>query len=339
MSRVSKKTALRSVAILVTITSIYLFAPWEFALYYLKPTSNNIEQELASAVAERIDGVILYVDQSAKEPERYAEGFHNKAEEISAYPSALFKIGSIGKLYDASAVAKLVASDRLSLDKTLADYLPEVSERIEHADQITVRMLVQHQSGIPNFTDDEAFDWADSSLDDIELILGDPADFEPGTDYGYSNTNYYLLRQIMTRVLGYHYGEFVKAEILAPLELNNTYMSVNDVEPKSVMSGYYVGYQDDFKYLDQGMVSTADDVGQFLRALNTGLLFTQEEAEIYNTLYQSQHDGWVLGYWSRARYYADIDTVVVQFVNTTGDDTLLLSQIVYGRIVDIIRNR
>ncbi len=87
------------------------------------------------------------------------------------------------------------------------------------------------------------------------------------------------------------------------------------------------------------MISTAEAVGKFVRALNDGSLFTEEEAEIYRGLYKYQHDGWVLGYWSRARYYADIDTVVVQFVNTTGDDTLLLSQIIHYRILDIIRKR
>jgi len=62
---------------------------------------------------------------------------------------ALFKIGSLSKLYIATAVAKLVTNGRLLLDKTLADYLPELMGRIEYADQITLRMMVQHRSGIP----------------------------------------------------------------------------------------------------------------------------------------------------------------------------------------------
>ena len=65
----------------------------------------------------------------------------------------MFKIASISKLYTAVAIAKLVYDGRLSLDKTLADYFPELVGRIEYADKITVRMMVQHRSGIPNFTD------------------------------------------------------------------------------------------------------------------------------------------------------------------------------------------
>jgi CubicO group peptidase (beta-lactamase class C family) len=333
------KTILRITAAVVTILSIYLFAPWEFGLYYLKPLPKTIEQELTNAVNERLDGIIVYVAQEGKKPEYYSEGFHNRDDKTKAYPQALFKIASIAKLYDASAAVKLVARGQLSLDQTLAFYLPDIAGRIQYADRITLRMMIQHRSGIPNFTDQEDFNWGESSLDTLELIFDQPADFEPNSDYRYSNTNYYLLQRVMTKVLGYDYGQFIKEEMLASLGITSTYMSVNEVEQDRLMSGYYVGYPDDFKHLDQGMVATAEDVGHFLRALNSGSLFTEKEAKIYESLYEFQHDGWVLGYWSRARYYQDIDTVVIQFVNTTGDDTLILSQIVHNRIVDIIRKR
>lgn len=335
----NKLTALRIAAAIVTFTSIYLFAPWEFGLYYLKPTPNTIEQELANAVEERLDGIIVYVDRNGKAPEFYAEGFHNRDTKTPAFPQALFKIASIAKLFDASAIAKLVAKKTLSLDGTLLDYLPELDGKIQNADRITVRMMAQHRSGIPNFTDVEGFNWADANIDGLELILNKQADFEPDADYRYSNTNYILLQRIMTKVLGYDHGQFIKDEILLPLGIDDTFMSVHEIDPDRLMSGYHMGYSDDFKHLDQGMIATAEAVGKFIKALNNGSLFTPEEAKIYNALYKYQHDGWVLGYWSRARYYDDIDTVVIQFVNTTGDDTLILSQIVHSRIVDIIRNR
>ncbi len=70
-----------------------------------------------------------------------------------AYPQALFKIASITKLYVAVATAKLVKDGRLSLDKTLADYFPELVGRIENSDKITLQLMLQHRSGIPNFVD------------------------------------------------------------------------------------------------------------------------------------------------------------------------------------------
>ncbi|MEZ4727060.1 MAG: serine hydrolase [Caldilineaceae bacterium] len=82
----------------------------------------------------------------------------------------------------ATAVAKLmlVSAGRLSLDKTLADYLPELVGRVDNADRITLKMMVQHRSGIPNFTDAAAWDWFTSQTDidkALALVLDQPADF------------------------------------------------------------------------------------------------------------------------------------------------------------------
>ena len=80
-------------------------------------------------------------------------------------------------------------------------------------------------------------------------------------------------------------------------------------------------------------------MGIFLRALNDGTLFTDSEQEIYSSIYEYEHTGWVLGYSSIARYHKDIDTVVIQFVNTNGGDTWTLTEIVYNRIIQILRKR
>jgi D-alanyl-D-alanine carboxypeptidase len=107
------------------------------------------------------------------------------------------------------------------------------------------------------------------------------------------------------------------------------------------MSGYYVGYEDDFKTEEQGMLATAEDVGIFLRALNDGSLFDEGEQEIYSSIYVYEHTGLVLGYQSIAKYRKDIDTIVIQFVNTTNIDgyNWNTSEIVYSRIVKILRSK
>ena len=131
---------------------------------------------------------------------------------MPADPQALFKIGSISKLYIATAVAKLVNNGSLSLDDTLADYLPELAERIEYADQITLRMMAQHRSGIPNFTNQDEFDWFTPQRDIdrvLELVLDKPADFEPDARTSYSNTNYLLIGRILDKVLGYSHHQYI----------------------------------------------------------------------------------------------------------------------------------
>ena len=327
---------MRIAAFIVTIMSIYFFAPWKFALYYLQPLPATIKEQTQEAIEQGVDGIIVYIHKQGQQPEYFANGWHNREHKIPAYPSALFKIGSIRKLYDAAALTKLSAAGRIDVDKTLADYLPSLIGRIENADKITLRMMVKHKSGIPNYTDTDNFDWSITYPDPITLVLDKPADFSPDADYGYSNTNYLLLRKIMSNVLGYDHNQFIKDEILTPLGLTHTFSSVHEINLVDLMSGYYVGYENDFKALDQGYVATAQDVGDFIFALNKGTFFDEQEQALYASLYKYEHTGWVLGYSSIARYYKDIDTVVVQFINTNGDDTVMLTEIIYNRIIDIL---
>ena len=144
----------------------------------------------------------------------------------------------------------------------------------------------------------------------------------------------------MANTLGYNHFQYIREEILDPLELKNTYASLSDVNIDDVMSGYHVGHPFDLKTDNQGMLATAEDVGVFLRALNDGSLFNEREQEIYLSIYEYNHKGWLPGYQSIAKYHKDLDAVVIQFTNTT-DPKLYnwnLADIEYGRILRIIEN-
>ncbi len=150
-----------------------------------------------------------------------------------------------------------------------------------------------------------------------------------------------LIGEILDQALGYSHHQYIKSEILTPLELNNTYSLLSEVNLNDVMSGYYVGYEDDIKYNDfispgGSMVATAEDVGIFLRALNDGSLMSDEEQAIYSSVYVYEHTGLLPGYTSIASYHKDIDAVVVQFINTSGGDTWNKSEIIYNRIIKIL---
>ncbi len=150
-------------------------------------------------------------------------------------------------MYVAVATAKLVKEGRLSLDETLADYFPELVGRIENAEKITLRMMAQHRSGIPNFTDNPDY-WKKPPKNKQETLgyaLDLPADFEPGKDYGYSNTNYMLISDLIDKTLGYSHQQYIKEEILIPHNLNNTFGSLHEVDLDDVMSGYYAGVEED----------------------------------------------------------------------------------------------
>ena len=341
MTRQTKRV-LRIALPVATIISLF-FVPWALLFAWLAPLPGTVQEQVDDAIGHGFDGIIVYVDEAGNPPGFFAAGWHDRDRRIPADPNALFKIASIGKLYHAVAVAKLVNDGRLALDRPLGDYFPQLVGRIENADKITLRMMVQHRSGIPNVTDTPNF-WTDppkSRDESLERVLDLPARFAPGKNYEYSNTNYLLISELIEKVSGSSDFQFIKEEILRPLGLNNTFGSLGEVDPDKLMSGYYVGIEQDIKTADYGsMIATAQDVGLFLRALNEGSLFEEGEQEIYSSIYQYHHTGLIPGYQSFARYHGDIDTVVIQFVNTTDfeGNTWNLAEIVYSRIVKILRN-
>jgi CubicO group peptidase (beta-lactamase class C family) len=323
-------------------TAISLFfVPWILVKAWILPLPHTVQEQVDEAIGHGFDGMIVYVDEAGKPPAFYTAGWKDRENNIPADPNALFKIASISKLYTAVALTKMVKAQMLSFDDTLLKHMPELAGRIENADAITLRMMVQHRSGIPNFTDNPAY-WENEQENGqkaLDFALDLPASFNPNEGYEYSNTNYLLLRRIMDKVLGYNHNDYIQEKILDPLELKNTYFSINEVNLDEVMSGYYVGYDEDFKARDYGMLATAEDVGIFLRALNDGTVFDDGEQDLYP--YEYNHGGLVVGYQSLAEYHEDIDTVVVQFLNTTDFNGYEwnLSEIVINRIVKIIEKQ
>jgi len=103
-------------------------------------------------------------------------------------------------------------------------------------------------------------------------------------------------------------------------------------------------YDDDLRGLEYTVpggskAATERDVGIFLRALNDSSLLNEAKQAVYSSIYEYEHTGWLPGYYSIARYHSDPDAVVIQFVNTTGGETILMSDIIYDRIVRILRGK
>ncbi|WP_245970209.1 serine hydrolase domain-containing protein [Pseudochryseolinea flava] len=331
----------------LALVCTFIFTPWQTLWIWITPLPESIQEQVNDATGLGFDGIIVYVNQRGKPPASYASGLMNKENNVKTEPDALFKIASISKLYLAVATVKLVNNKSLALDDTLSKLLPEIAGRIENADQITLRMLLTHRSGIPDWINDKAFPWGSPPTDVnkvLSLVLDDDANFKPNTRYQYSNTNYLLIGNILDKTLGYSHQQYIKKEILAPLGLVHTFGSLSEVDPKQVMCGYDSHYQGDVKMLDfvspsGAMVATAEDVGIFLRALNDGSLLNDEEQKIYSAVYEYGHTGLLPGYMSIARYHKDIDAVVVQFVNTSGGNNWGKSDIIYKRVVKILKTK
>jgi len=310
----------------------------------LEPLPANIELEIKDAVNLGFDGIIVYVNQNGK-TSHYGAGWKNRENKVLTDTCSLFKIASISKLYIAAAAAKIIYEGSLSLDKTLAEYIPDLVGRVENAETITLKMMLQHRSGIPNFTDHN-YPWGEppmSKRKTLELVLDMPANFKPNKRYKYSNTNYLLIGEILDKTLGYSHHQYIKNEILTPLELYDTYSLLSEINLDDLTSGYHAGYDLDIKQNDYiipggSMIASAKDVGAFLRALINGSLLNDEEQEIYSSIYKYEHTGLLPGYQSIARYHEDIDAVVILFINTSGN-SWSKTESVYKKIIKILERK
>ncbi|WP_433516737.1 serine hydrolase domain-containing protein [Nonomuraea sp. CA-143628] len=215
------------------------------------------------------------------------------------------RIGSTTKTFTATLVLQLVAEGKVELDTPAAHYLPEfgLDERI------TVRMLLQHTSGLFNFSG-EVYDdgtvvmgipipygttgkeWVDNRLKTyrpeelVRLALSKPARFEPGTGWSYSNTNYVLARLLIEKVTGRSVTEELRRLILEPLGLSGTMVPDASPEIPAPHAHAYYRYEDagEQKTIDitrqnpswisagGDMISTLQDLHTFVSALLGGRL-------------------------------------------------------------------
>ena len=138
-------------------------------------------------------------------------------------PKTVFQIGSVGKQFTAVAIVLLANEHKLHLDDPVSKYLPELPDSWSH---VTLRLMLNHQSGIAQFTTPErqlldlAHDYTDSEL--IRLAASQPLDFEPGSDVSYSDTGYVLLGVVINRVAGMFYGDFLQQRVFIPLGMTHT---------------------------------------------------------------------------------------------------------------------
>lgn len=144
---------------------------------------------------------------------------------VPIQPDMVFSIGSISKQFAAVAILKLQEEGKLSVDDIITKHLPDYPL---NGKTITIRHLLNHTSGIRNYTDMPSFspsvygkDVTTSEL--IDFFKNEPLDFEPGTQWNYSNSGYVLLGAIVEKVTGKDYGDYVSEEFFKKLGMKNSY--------------------------------------------------------------------------------------------------------------------
>ena len=137
------KLIVRIVLLVGTAISLF-FVPWILVKAWILPLPDTVQKQVDEAIGHGFDGMIVYVDEVGKPPSFYTGGWKDREKKIPADPKSLFKIASISKLYTALAATKLVKEKRLSFDKSLTVYLPELKGRIENVEEITLKMMVKY---------------------------------------------------------------------------------------------------------------------------------------------------------------------------------------------------
>jgi D-alanyl-D-alanine carboxypeptidase len=210
-----------------------------------------------------------------------ASGVAERGGGSAARVDSQFRVASITKTFVATVVLQLVEEGRLGLDDPVTRHLPGVP----HTDGVTIRQLLNHTSGIPDYGRAEGFKkrvlsdrerrW--TSDDVLALVAGARRDFAPGTDYSYSNTGYVLLGRVIEQVTGSTWAAQVRRRILDPLRLRHTYVSGIEPVPGGVLPGYFDAGRpwpalETLEDAAGAVVSTAPDLAMFGEALFGGRL-------------------------------------------------------------------
>lgn len=261
-----------------------------------------LQRILDDSVASGFTGITLRVRDEHGEWTGSA-GVARRGETAKPPIDGHIRIGSNTKTFIATLVLQLVADGTVDLDAPVAGYLPEfgIDERI------TVRMLLQHTSGVFNFTGEyypdgtivrgiaatpSGKEWVDNRFrtyrpeELVRLALSKPPRFAPGTGWSYSNTNYVLARLLIEKVTGRPVAEEMGDRILGPLGLTGTVVPTTQTDVPAPHAHAYYRYEDageqhtidvtehNPSWISSGgdMISTTRDLQVFIAALNSGAL-------------------------------------------------------------------
>lgn len=170
------------------------------------------------------NGNVLIIDDG-KEIYRKAIGYTDASKKVELTDQYRFHIGSIAKEFNAVAIMMLKEQGKLDIDDHIDKYLPGLAD---WANKITIKNLLQYTSGLPDLKWKAIANDA-AAMDSIKVIR--QLDFEPGTKYAYNNSNTLLQRQIIEKVSGLSFNEFVTQNMLRPLKMSKSLVDPEDLTP------------------------------------------------------------------------------------------------------------
>jgi CubicO group peptidase (beta-lactamase class C family) len=269
------------------------------------------------------DGAVL-VAENGKIIYKDAFGLANREWNIPNTVDTKFMIGSISKPITATLVLMLVQKGLVNLDKTIEEYLPEFKEK--PAAKITIRQLLSHTSGMPNYDIIKDFfpriSRQNFTREEYVKVYRDSAlAFVPGTRYMYSSWGYFTLGYIIEKVTGKSYEQVMKDEIFAKLHMRNSgsYLHTKIISKRA--SGYDYGLGDyvsgDFRDQSNTMgtgdiYTTVEDLFKFHIALTNNTLLNKElTTEMFTSGIRPARYGY--GWFNQNFRYTTTDSVTANY--------------------------
>ena len=273
-------------------------------------------------------------------------GFADIDQNIRNKTQTRFAIGSVTKQFTAMAIMQLDEKQMLNIEDKISKYLPD----FPNGDGITIHNLLTHTSGLVNYTELPEFyalESEDPKVEDVlNLIKDKPLEFEPGTQFKYCNTGYALLSEIIEKVSGVTFEEYLHENIFRPLNMKDTgvcYGKNKEIHHATAYSGHLdLIPVDDEILLSQAygagnMYSTVEDLYRWDRALDTEQLVKKEGLDrIFKGYIDMQgmgdygygwlirdtelgkeifHTGGTLGFSANIARYIDEDLTVIVLTN------------------------
>ena len=216
---------------------------------------------------------------------RKAYGFRDHERRLAADVETLYEIGSITKQFTAAAILQLQEDAKLDIDDKLSKYLPDAP----HASELTLRQLLSHTSGLPEYFDGPDIELkATKPVTFAQLmarIADKPLTFAPGSRMAYNNTGYILLGRVIEVASHQIYRDYVRMHLLDRAGMKRTYTVANEPQLANMAVGYRVKegvlqraptIHDSFGWSAGNLVSTVDDLANWSRALAEGKIVSEK---------------------------------------------------------------
>lgn len=272
-----------------------------------KTKAAKIDEVLTLANKYRLFNGSALVAVNGKVIYKRGFGFANMEWKTPNTPDTRFRLGSITKQFTAALILQLVEQGKVKLDGKISDYLPDYRKDV--GEKVTVHQLLNHTSGIPSYTGQPNF-FKDVSRDPysvdefVKQFASRDLEFEPGTQFSYNNSGYFLLGAIIEKVSGKSYEQVLKEKIFEPLGMLNTGYDHHDAIIEKRASGYTktaTGYLN-APYLDMSlpyaagsMYSTVEDLYLWDQALYSNRVLSESSiALMYKPNLRDYAYGWTV---------------------------------------------